>query len=75
MSEASEDRLAEVLEMVNQAMTQLDLVVGRASRLPIRDRMLVRDHILPPRNHLRSAVHALRRKIEEEQRAPDSRPD
>ncbi|HEX2189984.1 MAG TPA: hypothetical protein VHG51_13850 [Longimicrobiaceae bacterium] len=75
MSDAPDDRLTEVLEMVSQAMDQLDLAVGKATRLPIRDRLLVRDHILPPRNHLRSAFHALRRRIEEEQRAPAPRPE
>ncbi len=64
MSEA-EDRMAEVLEMVSQAMDQLDLAVGKATRLPIRERLIVRDHILPPRNHLRGAIHALGRKLEE----------
>lgn len=70
MSDAPDDRLTEVLEMVRQAMDQLDLAVGKATRLPIRDRLLVRDHILPPRNHLRSALHTLRRAVEDEQRAP-----
>lgn len=69
MSEEQEDRMAEVLEMVGQAMDQLDLAVGKATRLPIRERLIVRDHILPPRNHLRSAIHALRRGLEEH-RAP-----
>ena len=73
MSESADDRLSEVLEMVNQAMDQLDLAVGKATRLPIRERLLVRDHILPPRNHLRSAIHALRRRVDEEQRAPAPR--
>ncbi|HLL47674.1 MAG TPA: hypothetical protein VK399_13270 [Longimicrobiaceae bacterium] len=71
MSEA-EDRMAEVLEMVRQAMDQLDLAVGKATRLPIRERLVVRDHILPPRNHLRSAIHALGRKLGEH-RAPAPR--
>lgn len=73
MSEAVDDRLTDVLEMVSQAMDRLELAVGKATRLPIRERLLVRDHILPPRNHLRSALHALRRKVEEEQRAPAPR--
>lgn len=65
MSEAQEDRMAEVLELVTQAMDQLDLAVGKATRLPIRERLTIRDHILPPRNHLRSAIHALNRKLAE----------
>ena len=65
MSDAPEDRMAEVLEMVSQAMDQLDLAVGKATRLPIRERLIIRDHILPPRNHLRSAIHALTRKLDE----------
>jgi hypothetical protein len=71
MSEA-EDRMADVLEMVRQAMDQLDLAVGKATRLPIRERLVIRDHILPPRNHLRSAIHALDRKLGEH-RAPAPR--
>lgn len=71
MSEA-EDRLEEVLELVNQAMEQLDMAVGRATRLPIRERLVIRDHVLPPRNHLRSALHALNRRLEEHRpAAPD----
>ena len=70
MSEAPEDRMTEVLDLVKQAMEQLDLAVGKATRLPIRERLVVRDHILPPRNHLRSAFQALNRKLEEVQRTP-----
>ncbi|MET0396823.1 MAG: hypothetical protein ABW277_08380 [Longimicrobiaceae bacterium] len=65
MSEDQEARMAEVLEMVNQAMDQLDQAVGKATRLPIRERLIIRDHILPPRNHLRSAIHALGRRLDE----------
>ncbi|HEV2146095.1 MAG TPA: hypothetical protein VGR37_01620 [Longimicrobiaceae bacterium] len=64
MSDTAEERMDEVLEMVSQAMEQLDLAVGKATRLPIRDRLVVRDHLLPPRNHLRSAVHALRKQLD-----------
>lgn len=66
MSEEQEARMTEVLEMVSQAMDQLDLAVGKATRLPIRERLIIRDHILPPRNHLRSAIHALNRRLDEQ---------
>ncbi len=65
MSEEQEARMAEVLEMVRAAMDQLDQAVGKATRLPIRERLIIRDHILPPRNHLRGAIHALGRRLEE----------
>jgi hypothetical protein len=64
MSDTAEERMEEVLELVSQAMEQLDLAVGKATRLPIRDRLTVRDHLLPPRNHLRSAIHALRKQLD-----------
>lgn len=58
------DRLREVMDLVGQAQNLLDLAVGRATRLSVRDRELARDYLLPPRNHLRSSAESLRRKMD-----------
>jgi hypothetical protein len=63
MSEST-DRLRDVLELVAQAQELLDQAVGRGSRLTIRDRECVREYLMPPRNHLRSSVDSLRRKVD-----------
>ena len=58
------DRLQQVMVLVGQAQDLLDQAVGRATRLSIRDRELVRNYILPPRNHLRSSADSLRPKMD-----------
>ena len=63
MSDAP-DRLLDVMDLVHQAQDLLYQAVGRATRLSVRDRELVRDYILPPRNHLRNSADSLRRKMD-----------
>lgn len=60
------DRLADVLGLSQRALEMLDKAVGRAARLPIRDRERVREYLLPARNHLRSSTDTLRRTLERE---------
>lgn len=60
----STDRLREVLELVAEAQELLDQAVGRGATLAIRDRERVREYLMPPRNHLRSSVDSLRRKMD-----------
>lgn len=63
----AETPLAEALEMAQRALELLDHAVGRAARLPVRERERLREHLMPPRNHLRGSVDSLRRKIELEE--------
>ncbi|HEV2149687.1 MAG TPA: hypothetical protein VGR37_19965 [Longimicrobiaceae bacterium] len=60
------DRVPDILDVALRALELLDQAVGRAARLPPRDRDRVREHLLAPRNHLRSTTDALRRKLERE---------
>lgn len=57
-------RLAEVMALVAQAQELLDQAVGRAARLTPRDKELVRQHLMEPRNHLRNSADGLRRKMD-----------
>ena len=63
MSDVSE-RLRELMELVGQAQELLDQAVGKAARLAPQDKELVRQHLLQPRNHLRTSADGLRRKLE-----------
>ncbi|MEW5929131.1 MAG: hypothetical protein AB1941_16865 [Gemmatimonadota bacterium] len=67
-------RLEQVLEMAQQALELLDQAVGKGARLRVQDRALVRDHLMAPRNHLRTSYDSLRRNLErEEARAAERR--
>jgi hypothetical protein len=57
-------RLRDVMELVANAQELLDQAVGRTARLAVRDRELIREHLLPPRNHLRNSADSLRRKMD-----------
>lgn len=59
------DRLREVLDLVGRAQELLDQAVGKAARLALQEKELVRLHLLEPRNHLRSSADSLRRKVED----------
>jgi hypothetical protein len=63
------DRVPDLLELSLRALELLDQAVGRAARLHPRDRDRLREHLLPPRNHLRSSTDALRRTLEQEAEA------
>lgn len=67
MTQAAADGIQDVQELAAQALALLDQAVGRAVRLPIRDRELVREYLLAPRNHLRNSVTSLGQKIETEE--------
>ncbi len=60
----SPERVREVLDLVAQAQELLDQAVGRSVKLPVHDRELMRQYLLPPRNHLRGSADAFRQKVE-----------
>jgi hypothetical protein len=73
MMEPAEERISDIQQLADQALELLDLALGRAVRLPKRDRELVRDHLLAPRTHLRNSVTTLRRTIEMEEAQAEER--
>lgn len=73
MPDPTEDRIRDIQQLADQALELLDLAIGRAVRLPKRDRDLVREHLLEPRTHLRNSATTLRRKIETEEAQAEAR--
>lgn len=67
MREPAGERIRDIQQLADQALELLDLALGRAVRLPKRDRELVREHLLEPRTHLRNSATTLRRRIETEE--------
>ena len=65
MSDAPAERLQAILDLLGRAQEALDQAVGRAATLPIRERTLVRDQLVPPRTHLQRSADTLRRKVQE----------
>jgi len=60
----SAERVQEVLDLVSQALELLDRAMGRSVTLPMHDRRLLQQHLLPPRNHLRNSADTFRKKTE-----------
>lgn len=67
MNEPAPVRIREIQELTDRALDLLDRAVGMAARLPRPRRDLVREALMPPRNHLRSSATSLRQKIEAEE--------
>ena len=68
MTEATADRLREIVELAARAEELLGLAVGRSARIRSQEREMVREYLLPPRNHLRASLASLRQQIEEANR-------
>ena len=75
MDDAAGARLQEVLELARQSLELLDQAVGGVAKLKPADREQLRDHLVPPRTHLRDALDSLSRQIESSQsrRSPPGR--
>ncbi len=65
MPERDDARLEEILATANEALSLLDTCIGQSTRLQKQNRLVVREHLLEPRNHLRDRLTALQCKTEE----------
>lgn len=65
MPESEIERLEEILAVATEALARLDTCIGQSTRLRVRYRLMVREYLLEPRNHLRDRIAALQRRTEE----------
>lgn len=72
MKNSSTREEGEIQQLAARALELLDQAVGRATRLDVKGRERVREHLLAPRNHLRASLDQMRQKIEAEQRGMEA---
>lgn len=72
MKDGSGREEEEIQQLATRALELLDQAVGRATRLNVKGRERVREHLLAPRNHLRASLDRMRQQIEVERQAMEA---